>query len=173
MELSYWVPARRPKRSRAPDLDANPARADPAPFGKTASRDPSTRSPRRCWRSVECRAGRDLGHDVSTRTHTNHTGPVARLVRRVGVRELRLHRTVTGRLRRCPTEPTRGGGGRVGRRAGTRLRCGYLVPVHTRAVVPRGRSGGALVGAGRARKTLPPTVGGREGKGLKTCYMYQ
>ena len=50
----------------------------------------------------------------------------------------------TGRLRRCPAEPTRGRGGRVGRRAGTSLRCGYLVPVHTRAGVPRGRSGGAL-----------------------------
>ena len=61
-----------------------------------------------------------------------YTGSVATLVRRVGVRELRLHRTVTGRLRRCPTpptEPTRGRGGRVGRRAGTILRCGYLLPV--------------------------------------------
>ena len=146
VELSYWMPDRRPKRSRAPDLDVHPARADPAPFGKTASRDPSTRSPRRCLRSVECRSGRDLGHGVSTRTHTNHTGPMATLVRRVGVRELRLHCTVTGRLRRCPTEPTRGGGGWVGRRSGTSLRCDYLVPVHTRAGVQRGRSGDSIVG---------------------------
>ena len=152
VELSYWSPARRLKRSRAPDLDVHPARADPAPFGKTASRDPSTRSPRRCWRSVKCRTGRDLAHGVGTRTDTNHPGPVATLVRRVGVRELRLHPTVTGRLRRCPAEPTRGRGGRVGRRVGTSLRCGYLVPVHTRAGVPRGRSGGALGGLGRARR---------------------
>ena len=42
--------------------------------------------------------------------------------------------------------------GRVGRRVGTSLRCGYLVPVHIRAGVPRGQSGGALGGLGRARR---------------------
>ena len=36
------------------------------------------------------------------------------LVRRVGVRDLRLHLTVTGRLRQCPAEPTQGRGDRVG-----------------------------------------------------------
>lgn len=172
VELSYWSPSRRLKRSRAPDLDVHLARADPAPFGKTASRDPSTRSPRRCWRSVKRRTGRDLAHGVGTRTHNNHSGPVATLVRRVGVRELRLHPTVTGRLRRCPAEPTRGRGGRVGRRVGTSLRCGYLVPVHTRAGVPRGRSGGALGGLGRARRILLTSDVNRGGKGLNIHVPY-
>ena len=93
---------------------------------------------------------------------------MATLVRRVGVRELRLHRTVTGRLRRCSAEPTRGRGERVGRRVGTSLRCGYLITVHARAEVPRGRSGGALDGAGRARRILIPFKGIRGGKGLTT-----
>ena len=34
------------KRSRISNLDVHPTRADPAPFGKTAWRAPSTRSPR-------------------------------------------------------------------------------------------------------------------------------
>ena len=38
--------------------------------------------------------------------------------------------------------------------SGASLRCGYLVPVHTRAGVPRGRSGGALGGLRRARRIL-------------------
>ena len=85
-------------RSRAPDLDVHPALIPPGPIPRPLAKPPrgtpSTRSPRRCWRSVECRARRDLGHVISARTHTSHPGPVATLVRRVGVRELRLHRTV-------------------------------------------------------------------------------
>ena len=51
---------------------------------------------------VKCRTGRDLAHGVRTRTHTCHPGPVATLVQRVGVHELRLHPTVTGLVsRRC------------------------------------------------------------------------
>ena len=41
-----------------------------------------------------------------------------------------------------------------GRRFGTSLRYGYLLLVHSRAGVPRGRSGGALGGPGRARRIL-------------------
>ena len=55
-------------------------------------------SPWRCWRSVECRTGQSFAHGVGPLAHTNHLGPVATLARRVGVRELRLHPTVTGRL---------------------------------------------------------------------------
>ena len=69
---------------------------------------------------------------------------MATLVRRVGVSELRLHRTVTGRLRRCPMEPTRDLSSRVERRAVTIPGRGYLVPVHTRTTVPRGRSAAGL-----------------------------
>ena len=64
---------------------------------------------------------------------------------------------------------TQGGGERVERRSGTSLRCGYLVPVHTRAVVPRGRSRGAL---GGIRAPAPESCLGfesrtpRKGKGL-------
>ena len=62
---------------------------------------------------------------------TNHPGPVATLAWRVGVHELGLHRTVTGRLRWCRTETTRGRGERVGRQAETYLRCDYLVLDHS------------------------------------------
>ena len=54
----------------------------------------------------------------------------------------------------------------MGRRVGTSLRCGYLVPVHTRAGAPRGRSGGALGGAGRARRVLVCLKQTGAGKGL-------
>ena len=69
--ISWWncgngYPLRRLEQSWAPDLDVYPARANPAPFGKTVSQDPPTRSPRRCWWSVKCRSGRDLAHGVST-----------------------------------------------------------------------------------------------------------
>ena len=37
VELSYWIPTRRLKRSRAPNLVVHPAQADPAPFGKCAA----------------------------------------------------------------------------------------------------------------------------------------
>ena len=79
VELSCRVPARRLKWSRALDLDVHHARADPAPFGKTASRDPSTRSPRRCWhmfgleREQQCLGvTRSVGATVRAETHTQH-----------------------------------------------------------------------------------------------------
>ena len=165
------MPSRRPKRSRAPDIDVTATRLDPATLGKTASRDPSARSPWRWRRSVKGRSGRYLAHSVSATITSNHAGTMATRSRRVRVRELRLHRTVTGRLRRCPTEPPRGRGARVGRRAVTKVRWGYLIPVRTRATVARERSGGALGGLGEARRILVALNATRGGKGLMAIRM--
>ena len=59
----------------------------------------------------------DLGLSATAATHVTAVGTMAASVARVSVAESRLRRAVSGRLRRPPPGPLRGGSGRVRRRA--------------------------------------------------------
>ena len=92
---------------------------------------------------------------------------MAASVARVPVAESRLHRAVSGRLRRPPRGPLRGGSGRVRRRAVGLRGFVYFVGTHTRSTVPLGRSAAALGEDRTVAEILLPSDSSRVGKGLK------
>ena len=119
---------------------------------------------------VQRRAAAQLSYEATQYITWVTSGAMAHAASRVGVARARSRHSVTGRLRRVHLGPTRAHGGRVERRVGTRLGFGQLIPPHTRATVPWGRSVAAQGGAGRARRILTPLNGVRGGKGLSRSY---
>ena len=106
----------------------------------------------------------------AARFHTVHTtaaGTMAASVSRVPVAESRLHRAVSGRLRRPPRGPLRGGSGRVRRRAVGLRGFVYFVGTHTRSTVPLGRSAAALGAVIEGPQILFLSERNRVGKGLR------
>ena len=89
---------------------------------------------------VQRRAAAQLSYEATQYITWVTSGAMAHAASRVGVARARSRHSVTGRLRRVHLGPTRAHGGRVERRVGTRLGFGQLIPPHTRAKVPWGRS---------------------------------
>ena len=89
---------------------------------------------------VQRRAAAQLSYEATQYITWVTSGAMAHAASRVGVARARSRHSVTGRLRRVHLGPTRAHGGRVERRVGTRLGFGQLIPPHTRATVPWGRS---------------------------------
>ena len=105
----------------------------------------------------------DLGLSATAATHVTAVGTMAASVARVPVAESRLRRAVSGRLRRPPPGPLRGGSGRVRRRAVVLRGFVYFVRTHTRSTVPLDRSAVALGGDDTvAREKFPSRGSGWE-----------
>ena len=113
----------------------------------------------------------DLGLSATAATHVTAAGTMAASVARVPVAESRLHRAVSGRLRRPPRGPLRGGSGRVRRRAVGLRGFVYFVGTHTRSTVPLGRSAAALGAIIEGPQILVILRMTRVGKGLKSIQM--
>ena len=97
VELLNWIPARRPKWSRPPDLDARPTGADPALSLREARRDPSTR------RLAGCRGVLDDQRDESM--HSRRPARALRVATRFHARDAhgaRTHGACPVRLRAPP-----------------------------------------------------------------------
>ena len=106
---------------------------------------------------VQRRAAAQLSYEATQYITWVTSGAMAHAASRVGVARARSRHSVTGRLRRVHLGPTRAHGGRVERRVGTRLGFGQLIPPHTRATVPWGRSRAALGAADKVAQ-YPLTV---------------
>ena len=115
---------------------------------------------------VQRRAAAQLSYEATQYITWVTSGAMAHAASRVGVARARSRHSVTGRLRRVHLGPTRAHGGRVERRVGTRLGFGQLIPPHTRATVPCGRSRAAHRVNTELLQILVPLKGTRAGKGL-------
>ena len=118
---------------------------------------------------VQRRAAAQLSYEATQYITWVTSGAMAHAASRVGVARARSRHSVTGRLRRVHLGPTRAHGGRVERRVGTRLGFGQLIPPHTRATVPWGRSRAAHRVNTELLQILPALNAGRGGKGLMGC----
>ena len=115
---------------------------------------------------VQRRAAAQLSYEATQYITWVTSGAMAHAASRVGVARARSRHSVTGRLRRVHLGPTRAHGGRVERRVGTRLGFGQLIPSHTRATVPWGRSAKPYRVTADSLQILLVLDTSREGKGL-------
>ena len=115
---------------------------------------------------VQRRAAAQLSYEATQYITWVTSGAMAHAASRVGVARARSRHSVTGRLRRVHLGPTRAHGGRVERRVGTRLGFGQLIPPHTRATVPWGRSAKPYRVTADSLQILVVSDTTREGKGL-------
>ena len=117
---------------------------------------------------VQRRAAAQLSYEATQYITWVTSGAMAHAASRVGVARARSRHSVTGRLRRVHLGPTRAHGGRVERRVGTRLGFGQLIPPHTRATVPWGRSAKPYRVTGHRSGKMSRLGDMRGGKGLTT-----
>ena len=149
-------------RSRRPaDWGRSRAIAQRGPFGPVHEETAARRG------RVQRRAEAHLSYEAPQYITCVTSGAMAHAASRVGVARARSRHSVTGRLRRVHSEATRAHGGRVERRVGTRLGFGQLIPSHTRATVPWGRSWAALGAADKVAQSFVSsrTQGGERQRG--------